>query len=47
MKKKEVVETSSPSINGKPERTGRFEFMSDREIHVHFDKEGSDLRAHV
>jgi hypothetical protein len=47
MKKKEVVETSSPSINGKPERTDRSKFTSDRELHVHFDREGSDVRAHI
>jgi hypothetical protein len=42
-----VVETSSQHINGKPERIGRFELASDRELHAQSDREGPDGRARV
>jgi hypothetical protein len=44
---REVVETSSQHINGKPERIGRFEIVPDRELHQQFDIQGPDERAHV
>jgi hypothetical protein len=44
---KEMVETSSQHINGKPEMIDRFELTSDREMHAQFDREGPDDRAHV
>jgi hypothetical protein len=34
MKEKEVVETSSPSINANPERNGKYELTFDRELHA-------------
>jgi hypothetical protein len=47
MKKKEVVETSSPSINGNPERNGRYELASKRELHAQSEREGLDGKFHV
>jgi hypothetical protein len=42
-----VVETSSQHINGKLERIGIFELMSDRELHAQPDREGPDGRARI
>jgi hypothetical protein len=47
MKEMEMVETSSPPINGNLERTGRSELASDRKLHAQSDREGPDERAHV